>query len=161
MLHTFIPFNEMCTKEERSYLRSVYQNDAEMEAFVSVPIRLRLFSSFWKPTQIKLYLLIRRFCNSSMSGWSMTHSIWNPNSPCCNSTDPNSFPKWLSLPPRSSAFSQVHTDLLQQTGFNSSRFVRCVTMDASCNLTDSLYSQYMAIMAQHEASKQVIRQQYQ
>lgn len=50
--------------------------------------------------------------------------------------------------------------LLLHIDFNATQFVRCVTMDASCNLTHSLYNQYTAIQVQHEASKQLIRQQY-
>ena len=75
ILHKAIPFNGVCSKDERSYLRSVYQSDSEMEAFVSVHVPTMLISSFWNPTPTGLSLHIRKFSNSSTPGWNTTRSI--------------------------------------------------------------------------------------
>ena len=46
LLQPVIPFNGVCSKEERSYLQSVYQSDPEMDAFVSVGKSSQLTISF-------------------------------------------------------------------------------------------------------------------
>ncbi|KAK8810204.1 hypothetical protein WA538_000710, partial [Blastocystis sp. DL] len=141
ILQPVIPFNGVCSKKERSYLQSVYQSDPEMDAFVS---------------------LLETGTNQTVSAYRQVLQQFDARMEY-DATYLGSKLSLLELN-QSQLLSEMALSASDIVGvlsnFNATQFVRCVTMDASCNLTHSLYNQYTAIRAQHEASKQLIRQQY-
>ncbi|KAK8793093.1 hypothetical protein WA588_005830 [Blastocystis sp. NMH] len=141
ILQPVIPFNGVCSKKERSYLQSVYQSDPEMDAFVS---------------------LLETGTNQTVSAYRQVLQQFDARMEY-DATYLGSKLSLLELN-QSQLLSEMAlsaSDIVNVlSNFNATQFVRCVTMDASCNLTHSLYNQYTAIRAQHEASKQLIRQQY-